>query len=73
VSHGAALVAKFEDLVTAHARLPPGSAAAFDAAAMVLVARTSLIRRMAEDAAVLETLRNSLCEMRYLIDKATAP
>jgi hypothetical protein len=72
MTSGAALVDSFEGLVTTHARLPPGSAAAFDAAALVLVARTSLIRRMAEDAAALAALRKSLREMRDLIDNATA-
>jgi hypothetical protein len=70
VSSGAALVDSFEKLVAAHARLPAGSAAAFDAAALVQAARTGLIRRMAEDAAQLAALRKSLQELRDLIDGA---
>jgi hypothetical protein len=73
MNNGAALVDQFEGLVTTYARLPPGSAAAFDAAALVLTARTSVIRRMAEDAAALAVIRKSLREMRDLIDNATAP
>lgn len=67
MSNGAALVDRFENLVAAHARLPPGSAAAFNAAALVLDARTSLINRMAEDAAEVARLRRVLVACRDII------
>lgn len=70
MSNGAALVDSFEKLVAAHARLPAGSAAAFDAAALVQAARTSLIHRMAEDAAHLATIRRSLRSTLVLIDRS---
>lgn len=70
MTSGAALVDSFEDLVTTYARLPPGSAAAFDAAALVLTARTILTRRMAEDAAEIAKLRRALLDVRELALKA---
>jgi hypothetical protein len=66
----AALVDSFEKLVSAHARLPAGSAAAFDAAALVQAARTIIVRRMAEDAADMATIRRSLRSALVLIDRS---
>jgi hypothetical protein len=68
MTSGAALVDKFEALVAAHARLPPGSAAAFNAAVLVLDARTSLIRRMAEDAAEVARLKRVLVACSDIIN-----
>lgn len=68
MSNGAALVDGFEKLVAAHARLPAGSAAAFDAAAVVQAARTGLIRRMEEDAAEVARLRRVLIACRDIIN-----
>ena len=70
MSSGAALVDSFEKLVAAHARLPAGSAASFDAAALVQAARTGLIRRMAEDAADMATIRRSLRSALVLTDRS---
>lgn len=56
--------------VAVHARLPLGSAAAFNAAELMQDARVKLFRRMAEDAAEIARLRLALEGARDTIVRA---